>query len=92
MLGSQMTQFVRSVVAYWVMNQKNPSSQRRVSLRSQYRVREQRGHDQVDMFIEIEFHSTRLMRKHGVWDYDRGSISGADRCSAMSLSIASRLS
>jgi hypothetical protein len=26
----------------------------------------QRGHGQVDMFIHIEFHSTRLMRKHGV--------------------------
>lgn len=52
----------------------------------------QRGHGQMDMFIQIEFHLTRLMRKHGVWDYDRESISGVDRCSAMSLSIASRLS
>jgi hypothetical protein len=46
----------------------------------------------VDMFIQIDFHATRLMRKNGVWDYGRESISGADRCSVMSLSRTSRLS
>jgi hypothetical protein len=52
----------------------------------------QRRHGHVDVFVQIDFHATRPMRKDGVWDYKRESISGADRCSTMSLSSAARLS